>query len=253
MESLFTPEIGPLLFAGLSAASFVSAFIGVFTGAAGGVLLLALMAMVMPPAAVIPVHTVVMLGTGFARTVTMWRNVMHGTLLPFLTGSAIGAALGAKVFVALPMTSLQAILGAFVLLVTWLPKLGRFGAERGRFAFLGFGTTFLGVFVSATGTLLAPFVASAAPTRHNHVATLGALMVIAHIAKLVAFGFIGFAIGSFVPLMAAMITTGAAGNWLGEAALNYTSEQRFRLVLQLVLTALGLRLIWMAVPELGWF
>ena len=43
------------------------------------------------------------------------------------------------------------------------------------------------------------------------------------------------------------------GNWLGEIALNNTSEQRFRLVLQLVLTALGLRLIWTAVPELGWF
>ena len=253
MDFLFTPEIGPLLFAGLSAASFVSAFIGVFTGAAGGVLLLALMAMVMPPAAVIPVHTVVMLGTGVTRTALMWRNVMHGTLIPFIIGSVIGAAAGAKVFVALPITWLQAILGVFVLLVTWMPKLGRFGAEGGRFAFLGFGTTFLGVFVSATGTLLAPFVASASPTRHNHAATMGALMTIAHIAKLVAFGFIGFAIGSFVPLMAAMIAAGAVGNWLGEVALDYTSEGRFRLILQLVLTALGLRLIWMAVPELGWF
>jgi uncharacterized membrane protein YfcA len=253
MDFLFTPDIGPLLFAGLSLASFVSAFIGVYTGAAGGVLLLALMAMVMPPTALIPVHTVVMLGTGFARTMTMWRHVMRGTLLPFLIGSAIGAALGAKVFVALPITSLQAILGGFILLVTWLPQLGRLGAERGRFAFLGFGTTFLGVFVSATGTLLAPFVASAAPDRYNHVATLGALMVIVHIAKLVAFGFIGFAVGSFVPLMVAMVVAGALGNWLGERALGYTSEMRFRLILQLVLTALGLRLIWMAVPELGWF
>ena len=42
-------------------------------------------------------------------------------------------------------------------------------------------------------------------------------------------------------------------NWLGEIALDYISEVRFRLILQLVLTALGLRLIWMAVPELGWF
>ena len=55
------------------------------------------------------------------------------------------------------------------------------------------------------------------------------------------------------PLMAAMILAGALGNWLGEVALDYTSEVRFRLILQLVLTALGLRLIWMAVPELGWF
>ena len=153
----------------------------------------------------------------------------------------------------LPITYLQAILGAFVLLVTWMPRLGRVGAEGGRFAFLGFGTTFLGVFVSATGTLLAPFVASASPNRYNHAATLGALMLISHIAKVGAFGFIGFAIGSFVPLMAAMVLTGAAGNWLGEVALDYTSENRFRLILQLVLTALGLRLIWMAVPELGWF
>jgi uncharacterized protein len=253
MDFLFTPEIGPLLFAGLSVASFFSGFIGVFTGAAGGVMLLALMAMVMPPAVLIPVHTVVMLGTGAARTMIMWRHVMRGTLLPFIIGSVIGAAVGAKVFVALPINYLQGILGAFVLLVTWLPKLGRVGAERGRFAFLGFGTTFLGVFVSATGTLLAPFVASAAPNRYNHAATLGALMLISHIAKVVAFGFLGFAIGSFVPLMVAMILAGALGNWMGEVALDYTSEGRFRLILQLVLTALGLRLIWMAVSELGWF
>jgi uncharacterized membrane protein YfcA len=252
MDFLFTPDVGPLLFAGLSLASFVSAFIAVYTGAAGGVLLLALMAIVMPPTVVIPIHTVVMLGTGISRSLTMWRHVMVGTLVPFTVGSAIGAVLGARVFVALPITSLQAILGVFVLLVTWLPNLGRIGAERGRFAVLGFGATFLGVFVSATGTLLAPFIASAAPNRLNHSATMGALMTIAHIAKLCAFGFIGIAIGRFAPLMAAMVVTGALGNWLGEAALNRTSEQRFRLMLKLVLTALALRLLWSAVPD-GWF
>jgi uncharacterized membrane protein YfcA len=253
MDFLGTPDVGPLLFASLCAASFVTAFIGVFTGAAGGVILLALMAMAMPPTAVIPVHTVVMLGTGLSRTVIMWRFVMRDTLLPFIIGAALGAAAGAKVFVALPMAWLQAILGAFILLVTWMPQLGRFGARRGRFAVLGFGTVFLGVFVSATGSLLAPFIASATPDRHNLAATMGALMTITHVAKLIAFGFIGFAIGSFVPLMAAMIVTGTVGNWIGEIALHRTPEQRFRLVFQLVLTALSLRLLWSALPELGWF
>jgi uncharacterized membrane protein YfcA len=252
MDFLGTPDVGPLLFAGLSAASFVTAFIGVYTGAAGGVILLAIMAMVMPPATVIPVHTVVMLGTGAARTVVMWRHVMHGTLLPFIVGAVIGAAAGSQVFVALPVAALYGILGGFILLVTWLPHLGRIGAERGRFAALGFGTTFLGVFVSATGTLLAPFVASAARDRYNHVATLGALMVITHIAKLAAFAVIGFAIGSFVPLMAAMIVGGALGNWMGEAALHRTTERRFRLIFQLVLTALALRLLWSAAQHAGW-
>ena len=104
MEILPSADVGPLLFVGLAVASFVTAFIGVFTGTAGGVILLAIMAMVMPPAAVIPVHTVVMLGTGLSRTLIMWRFVMRGTLLPFIAGAAVGAAAGARVFVALPMS-----------------------------------------------------------------------------------------------------------------------------------------------------
>jgi uncharacterized membrane protein YfcA len=78
-------------------------------------------------------------------------------------------------------------------------------------------------------------------------------MTIVHIAKLAAFIFVGFAVGSFAPLMAAMIVTGAAGNWLGEVALHHTPERSFRLVLQLTLTALALRLLWVAARELGWF
>jgi uncharacterized membrane protein YfcA len=108
------------------------------------------------------------------------------------------------------------------------------------------------MFVSATGTLLAPFVASASPERRNHAATLGALMLFSHLSKLIAFGFVGIAIGSFAPLMAAMIAAGAVGNWLGEVALMRTSEQRFRLIFQMVLTALGLRLLWSAAAGAGW-
>ena len=146
---------------------------------------------------------------------------------------------------------LELILGVFILFVTWMPKLGRFGAERGRFAVLGFMTTFVGVFVSATGTLLAPFIAASTPDRRIHVATMGALMTITHISKIAAFGFIGFAIGSYVPLMAAMIAAGAVGNWVGEVALLKTSEKSFRVVLQVALTLLGLQLLWRAAQGAG--
>jgi uncharacterized membrane protein YfcA len=80
---------------------------------------------------------------------------------------------------------------------------------------------------------------------------MGALMAIAHIAKIAAFGFIGFAIGSYVPLMAAMILAGAVGNWVGEVALLRTSEKSFRLVLQVALTLLGMRLLWSAAQSAG--
>ena len=253
MEFFTIPEGGPLLFLGLSLASFATAFIGVFTGTAGGLILLAIMAVVMPPTSVIPVHTVVQLGSGVTRTMIMWRHVMRSTLPPFIVGAALGALAGAKVFVALPVSYLQGILGFFILVVTWLPKLGQFGAERGRFAVLGFVATFAGIFVSATGTIVAPFVASAASDRRNHAATLGALMMFVHIAKIVAFGVIGFAVSNYIPLMAAMIAAGAVGNWVGEEALNRLSEERFRVVLRLFLTALGLQLLWGAAASAGWF
>lgn len=252
MHFLTAPNIGALLFLALSMAAFASAFFGVFAGAAGGVILLAAMALVVPAPVLVPVHTVVMLGAGATRTAIMWRYVMQKTLLPYLIGAAAGAALGAKVFIALPISLSLGILGLFILVVTWMPTLGRLGAERGRFVLLGFVTTFLGIFVSATGTLLAPFVASAAPERRNHSATLGALMMTTHIAKLIAFGVMGFAIGPFIPLAIAMIVASAAGNWAGKVALGHTSEGRFRLVFQIVLTALSLRLLWSAARGLGY-
>jgi uncharacterized membrane protein YfcA len=181
----------------------------------------------------------------------MWRHDMRGTLPPFIIGAIIGAAAGAKIFVALPINILEGILGLFIIVATWLPRLGRIGGERARFVVLGFSTTFLGMFVSATGTLLAPLIAGTASNRYGQVATFGALISITHVAKLVAFGFLGFAIGRYVPLMAAMIATGAVGNWLGERALDRMGEQNFRLLFRTILTLLGLRLIWVAVAD--WF
>jgi len=251
LDFLTSPGVDATAFLGLTAASLITSFLGVATGAAGGVILLGLMALVMPPAVLLPIHTVVMLGSGITRTMIMWRDVMRGTVMPFLIGAVIGAVAGANVFVALPQSVLLLILGVFMLVVTWMPRLGRIGAERGRFAVLGFGATFLGVFVSATGTLLAPFLASATPDRYKMVATMGALMTITHIAKLAAFGFIGFAIGSYIPLIAVMIAAGALGNWIGELALQRMSEQRFRMVLQVILTILALRLIWSAGAQAG--
>ena len=252
MDFLSTPDVGPVMFASLTFASFATAFIGVFTGTAGGVILLAIMAAVMPPAALIPVHTVIQLGSGVTRTMIMWPYVMRSMVLPFMAGTALGAAAGAKVFVSLPPSTLQIILATFIIIVTWLPKLGRIGAVRGRFLALRYAATFLAVFVSATGIMVAPFVASVAPDRRNYAATVGALMSLVHIAKMVAFGVIGFSIGRYAWLMVVMIIAGAIGNWLGEVALNHVTEQRFRLILQVVLSVLALNLLVNAFRSAGW-
>jgi uncharacterized protein len=195
----------------------------------------------------------VQLGAGSSRALIMRRHVMLGMMLPFALGSVAGAAAGAKIFVALPVGMLQGILGAFILLVTWLPRYGRMGSERGRFAVVGLAATFLGMFVSATGTLVAPFVASATSDRRDYVATFAALMTVVHLIKLIAFGLLGVAIGAYLPLVAVMIVASAAGTWVGARTLEYIPERAFRIVLQALLTILALRLIWTGLRAVGAF
>ncbi len=248
METQFLgiPNIDVLIFSGLALASFCTAFFGMITGAGGGPILLALMAMVMPPAALIPVHTVVQLGVGSSRTIMLWRYILWPTMLPFLVGSVIGAALAAPIFVNLPTAALQGVVGLFILLVAWMPAFGRIGPEKGRFVFLGCGMTFIAMFVSSTGSLLAPFVAAISPDRRNYASTTASLMSMAHIIKLVAFGLMGFAIGAYLPLMAAMVATATLGNWLGRKVLFKLREDIFRVILKTLLTLLALRLFWIA-------
>lgn len=251
-DFLGVPDTTALVFAAFSLAALVTAWIGVVTGAAGGLILLGLLAMVYPPSVMVPIHTFVQLGSGGSRVVIMWRYVMRGTLLPFGIGAALGAAAGAQIFVALPTAILQGILGLFMLLVTWMPNTGRVGTEGKRFAILGVGAAFIGIFVSATGVLVAPFVASASPDRRNHAATLAALMSMVHIFKLIAFGVLGFAVWAYAPLIIVMIVAATAGNWLGGYTLDRMKERDFRLIFKLLLTVLACRLVWVAAAKLGW-
>jgi uncharacterized membrane protein YfcA len=250
---LGVPGIDALIFVALMAGGFLGTFIGIVTGTAGGLLVLAFLALVFPPAVLVPVHTFVQLGASSSIALMMRRYVMRATVLPFLVGAAVGAVLGAQIFVSLPEPALQGIIGGFILLLAWIPKLATVGKQKNRFAALGFLATFVGMFVSATGTLIAPFVANASPDRRNHAATMGALMCLSHIAKIVAFGALGVGVGVYAPLIVAMIAACAFGSWVGGRALNRIPEKLFRVVFQILLTVLALRLLWVAARGSGLF
>ena len=251
-EFLGIPDIGLWQALALFAAAIATTFIGTVTGTAGGLLLLAVMTFFMPLAILIPVHTVVQLGAGTSRTFLMWRYVRKELLAPFAIGAGLGAVAGANVFVSLTSGALQAILGIFILVVMWTPRIALGGPERTRFAFLGAASTFLGVFVSATGSFLSPFVAHASRDRHVHVATIATLMAITHLAKLAAFGFVGVALGAYLPLIALMICGTVFGNWIGRNTLRRVPERMFRIVFQTLLALLALRLLAGALLDVAW-
>jgi uncharacterized protein len=223
------------------AGSLLTSFVTAAFGIGGGVILLALLAVLMPPAALIPVHGVVQLGSNAGRTMLMLANVQRAVLPPFVLGSLLGVALGGTLYVQFPPWAVQFGVAGFILWSVFgkLPTIG------GRHVFAaGTVSSFLTMFFGATGTFVVAVVKSMKLEPLDHLATHSALMTLQHLLKVVAFGILGFAFGTYLPLIVAMIVSGFIGTYIGKQVLVRMGAKYFKPVLNGILFVLALRLIW---------
>ncbi|MEX2480674.1 MAG: sulfite exporter TauE/SafE family protein [Gammaproteobacteria bacterium] len=249
--NLLPADFSPWLAAALTALSFVSSMLTASAGLGGGVIMLAVMATVMPPSAVIPTHGVIQLGSNAGRAFIMRDAVDRKVVGWFALGAVVGAAFGGSVMVALRPGVLELILGLFILFSAWGPQFRKLRiADRG-FALVGVATTFLTMFVGGTGPFVAAFVNPDRFGKEATVATHGACMTIQHGFKVAVFIALGFAFGPWLALLAMMIAAGFLGTLTGRAVLLELPERTFKGVFRAVLTLLALRLLWSAATALA--
>jgi uncharacterized membrane protein YfcA len=243
-----TPEgMSAAVFVALLGSSFIASLITVAFGIGGGGLLLAIMAVLVPPAALIPTHGVIQIGSNLGRALITFRHIFWPALPAFAVGSVIGAALGGALVVNLPPEWVQIGVGGFVL---W-SVLGRPPRQvRDWPGIVGAISTFLTMFFGATGLFVATYTKSQDLPRHAHVATHAALMTVQHGLKTIAFGLLGFAFSHWWGFVAAMIAAGFVGTLVGKLFLNRMDDTKFRFALNTVLILLSLRLIWGGVSQL---
>ena len=243
------PGVTEWSFIALCLLSFFTSAVSAAFGLGGGAALVAVMASTMPPLAIIPVHAVVQVGSNFFRATMMWRNILFRWMPTFVIGTMIGAAVGGQIVFALPKYLLQAIIGVFVLYAVWGPKMKAMEPSNIRFAVVGAIASFATMFAGATGPLIAPFIKASTSDRMMTVATHAAFMSWQHGVKILAFGFLGFTFGPYLPLMGLMVLFGIVGTWSGKFILNWMAESVFRRGFNLVLTVLALRLLYEAGTE----
>ncbi len=213
-------------------------------GIGGGVLLLAVMATIVPPVALIPVHGLVQLGSNGNRALLTREHIDWSLLRLFLGGAVIGAVIAYFVVVQLPVEVIQLSVAGFILFLVWGPKLGKKEMPPGGLVLAGAGTTLVTMFVGATGPLVAAFVHRLGYEKYRTVATFAACMTVQHLLKMLVFGLIGFAFTDWLVLIMLMIVGGVAGTWVGLHILKKVPAERFQLIFRLLVTALALRLIW---------
>lgn len=246
MTELFLNGLSPFVFWLLVlTAGFTSLFTASF-GAGGGVMLLGVMAQVLPPQLIIPLHGVAQLGSNAGRAAMSWRHIDWCLLGQFLPGAIVGALIGQFVLVALPADIMYFSISGFILFLCWGPKLPKLVLGKFGTMLAGGITTFLTLFVGATGPLVAAFIKQVFVDRFRTVATFAAAMSLQHVLKIAVFEQAGFPIGSWMPLLLCMVVSGAIGTWFGLKVLKRVSDKHFHHIFNIILSLLAVRLIWQA-------
>ena len=247
MLSLLPEGLSVIAFWAIMVASFAGSFITVAFGIGGGGLLLAILASLVPPAALIPIHGVVQTGSNAGRMLMLWREIFWPALPWFALGTVIGVTVGGAVAVELPPQFVQIGVGAFVI-YTVMARAPRWFSRWPLFT--GIISSFLTMFFGATGLFVASFTKSHTLPRHAHVATHATLMTVQHGLKVVVFGLLGFAYGEWIWVIGMMIAVGLIGTYAGRLVLNRLTDARFGVVLNMLLVLISLRLIWQGVSTL---
>lgn len=219
-------------------------------GIGGGVLLLAIMSMLLPAAAIIPLHGLVQLGSNANRAAFTAKHIRWSALYWFIPGVLLGAGLASILLVELPSSVLQLSIAGFILLLCWGPTIPKVATGAMGTFFAASLTTFLSHFVGATGPLVAAFIKQQQGERQATVATFAAAMTFQHAPKALVYSAAGFVFYDWLGLALMMIVAGAVGTKLGLGLLNKTSDQRFTQIFNGLLTLLALRLIWQAISAL---
>ena len=222
-------------------------------GAGGGVILLMFMSLWMPPVAVIPVHGMVQLGSNTGRASMTWKHIHWPTIGWFLPGVLLGIIVGGVLLVRLPEPVWQTIIAVFVLYLCWGPPLPKRAVGARGIVVVGAVTSFIGLFVGASGPLVAAYIKQVHHQRFTAVATFSFAMVLQHAPKAVVFAFTGFYFLEWLPLIVGMIATGALGTWIGLKLLGNQTDRRFKQLFNMLLTLLALRLLWMSGQGFGLF
>lgn len=242
LTSFLPAGLDPTLALLLIGLSFVTSLITATFSLGGGTLMIAVLALVFPPAVVVPVHGCVQLGSNAGRALVQREHVQWSLIVWISLGAVVGVIVGGHFAYLLPEHLFTIAIGVFVLITTWLPQ-PRIVGENRLVQFVGGAIiSALSMVVGATGPLVATFIKGLAD-RRQLVATHAMLMTIQNLFKVATFTALGFAFASYLPLIVMMVIFGFAGTAIGSRLLVKVPENVFRIGFKVVLTIVALDIL----------
>jgi uncharacterized membrane protein YfcA len=221
--------------------STLTSLLTAVAGLGGGMLLLALMAQLLAPAILIPLHGIAQFFSNANRGV-IHRDKLDWTYLkPFVAGSVVGAFAFVPLVVFVDATIGAIAVGLFILLVTWFPQW--LNVSRLPPLLSGGLTSGLGVLFGATGPLAMSAHPKANWSKEQIVGNHGAAMAFQHGVKVIAYLVAGVQLTQYFWHIVVLFLGAWLGTFAGTHLLSKINDDRFKVILKWVLTVLGLRLV----------
>ncbi len=241
----YLSRMGLLEYAVLFVTALVTAAISATMGAAGGTAMISIMAILLPPAAVVPLHGLIQLGSTSTRVLAMINYICWRLILFFTPTMILGTWIAAQIWSGEQMDWFKPVIGTLVLLFLFLRRF----AHRLRelplaiYPLGGIAIGFLNIFVGATGLLTTMFYYRDELRKEEIIASAAVTFCWGHFLKLPTFLALGFDYLSYAPLLIGMGLCVIAGTLIGKHLLLHMSMRMFRIAFEIVLALLALYLI----------
>lgn len=238
----------------LAIAALLTSMLSAILGMGGGIMLLATMLCFLTHADSIPTHAAVQIASNGTRVMAFMENVDWRALGRFVTGAVPGAAVGMLLLWVLgqPEQSepyLKTLIGAFILVATFLPKPKGDGAHRERwfdFPAIGLFAGVAALTVGAIGPLIAPIFARRGFAKERLIATKAICQLVIHTLKIPAFLLVrDLDLSRLGTLALVMICMVIPGTLLGKRMVKRVSDRHFKIAYRVALTVAGAKvLLW---------
>lgn len=219
--------------------NFLTSTLTAIIGIGGGMILIAFMPFFLPAAAIIPVHAATQFASNLSRAWFGRRHILASPLRQYLVGNILGVMAGFWLIGRINLEHAPLYISAYILLNLWVPPFQRAIGRFEHFSIIGFIQTVLALFVGITGPMNVPLLIKRCDDHHAIVTTAAAMMIFAHLGKIVVYGWYGFAWFDHATLLAALIVASIAGSWAGVKLRQHVRMDFLRPVLKYILTALA--------------
>lgn len=239
------PQVDPV-FAALVAGSFLASIANAAFSAGGALIILAVTSSVLPIAAVVPIHSTLLIGSTTTRVLLFWPHIRWEIAGPFLIASAFGAGLGSTLYFELPDRAIAVTIAALMLVAIWLPGVKWRPKLRHPWLIVGFVHSLLST-LFAYGAILQSVILHTGLDRRQVVGTVGGCLTGMAVFKISGYALNGFDYRPFLWTIAAAIAVSFVGTWLGKLLVDRISERAFRIAFRVLITVTAVRLMYVNV------